>query len=100
MQTKLILGTPAGALRTQENDVEMDYDGGRVVLTADSQVFGRKSDLQQMTLVLNYSEDEPMREWPTSRQERAERRFTALILEDATEAQLAQIRQILGSSPQ
>ena len=98
MQTSLILETPIGALRTQENDVEMDYDGGRVVLVADAQTFGRKSDLQQVTAVLNYASDEPMRAWPTSRQDRADRRFTLLVVEGATEAQLAQIRALLADS--
>lgn len=96
----LQLSTKADAIRLQENDVEMDSDGGRVVLVADSAVLGRKSDLQQLTVVLNYVDDEPMRSWPTTRQERQDRRFALLVIEGATEEELAQVRQLLGNEPQ
>jgi hypothetical protein len=79
----------APGIRLQENDVNMDADGGRVVLVADANslpkelVKGRA--LSNVTIVLNYREDEPMSAWPTTREERTRRRFRVTITEEVAE---------------
>jgi hypothetical protein len=86
------LKTPAGAVRLEENDVEKDFDGGRVVLLADN---GEKAKtaanpagnalfedgILGITVVISYRKDEPMRDWPSVREEIAKRRFTLHITE-------------------
>lgn len=84
-KSKAILDSGAGALRLQENDVNMDADGGRVVLVADATTLpkdlAKGEDLSNITIVLNYREDEPMKKWPTTREDRAKRRFRVVIEE-------------------
>jgi hypothetical protein len=88
------LTLPLGALRLTENDVEKDFDGGRIVLTGDnseaaktpSNPSGDKltEDLKIMavSVVINYRKDEPMRDWPSIREDIAKRRFSIRIWEE------------------
>ena len=85
MAEKVMLDT-GFVLRCQENDVQMDYDGGRIVLVADAPALGDElvegpEKLAQVTVVLNYRRDEPMMRWPVVREDRARRRFRLQITE-------------------
>nr|PZN59861.1 MAG: hypothetical protein DIU58_17185 [Sphaerobacter thermophilus] len=85
MAEKVLLDTGC-VLRCQENDIHMDYDGGRVVLVADAPALGDElvegpEKLGQVTVVLNYRRDDPMAKWPVLREERARRRFRLQITE-------------------
>lgn len=77
------------SIRLQENDVNMDADGGRIVLVADVSSLPKEltkgEDLTNITVVLNHREDEPMKKWPTTREERAKRRFRLVITEESAE---------------
>lgn len=86
---KAIFQSPVGVMRLQENDVEMDVDGGRVVLVADnteSDSLFEEFRIAGVTVVLNYRKDEPMRKWPVTRTERSSRRFTLVIYEEEIES--------------
>ncbi len=86
--------SPPGALRVQENDIQKNYDGGRIVLVGDNgeqaktpgnpsgTQLSKEFDLGQITVMLNYLADEPMRDWPEKRAEIAARRFTLHITEE------------------
>ena len=85
MADRVLLDT-GYVLRCQENDIQMDYDGGRVVLVADAPALGDElvegaEKLGQVTVVLNYRRDDPMAKWPIVREERARRRFRITISE-------------------
>lgn len=86
-------------LRVQVNDVEQLGEGGRVVLVADGNCLGksfvRETDIQQVTVVLNYLEDDSMRAYPSMRLNDANERYSVMIVEHMTPAQLGQIRAIL-----
>jgi hypothetical protein len=85
---------PAGAFRVIENDVEKDFDGGRIVLAADNGEFAKteanpagdvlseNEKIMSITLTINYRKDEPMREWPSVRDEIAKRRFNIRVWEE------------------
>ncbi|MDB4948901.1 MAG: hypothetical protein JWM27_1550 [Gemmatimonadetes bacterium] len=95
---QVIFATPLDAFRLQENDLNMDYDGGRVVLVGEQDgALEAATEVQGATLVLSYRRDEPMRRWPLSREDRARRRFTVLVLEDTTEQELHAVRAALGA---
>lgn len=73
-------------VRLTENDIMQDADGGRIVLGADSRDLGvdiveGEEKLAQATLVFNYRQDDPMKKYPLSRRERAERRFEIVVNE-------------------
>jgi hypothetical protein len=85
--------TPLGALRVAENDVEKDFDGGRVALVADNGEQAKtetnpsgdalfEDKILGISVVINYRKDEPMRDWPSIREEIAKRRFTLHITEE------------------
>jgi hypothetical protein len=86
--------TPAGAFRLTENDVEKDFDGGRIVLVADNgdqakspanpagDALSEDAKITGITVVINYRKDEPMRAWPSLRDDIAKRRFTVRITEE------------------
>jgi hypothetical protein len=80
MSQRNILQTDFSAILT-ENDVEGAYDGGRVVLTAQTAEL-QKRGIQQVTVLVNYTTDDPMHDWPTTRQERESRRFRITVAED------------------
>lgn len=90
MAERLKLELPIGSLRVTENDIDMDADGGRIVLTADAPALGELQEaphfITQVTVVINYRKDEPMKEYPNRREERAKRRFS-LTIEEATQKQ-------------
>jgi hypothetical protein len=90
----VIFATAIDAVRLQENDRNMDFDGGRVVLVGASPE--ADAEVQGTTLVVNYRRDEPMDRWPLTREERAARRFTLLVLEGAGPDDLAAVGQALG----
>lgn len=89
---KIDLQLPHAAFRVTENDIEKDYDGGRIVLIADNGEQAKTSDnpkgtklvkagIMSMTVIINYNEDEPMKDWPAVREEIAKRRFNVHIWE-------------------
>lgn len=86
---------PHGAFRVTENDVEKDFDGGRIVLSADNGEQAKTTDNPKGTklakasilgvmVVINYNEDDPMREFPSTRDEVSKRRFNVHIWEEPT----------------
>lgn len=90
------LKLPHGAFRLIENDVEKDYDGGRVVIQADNGDAAKTSDnpkgnklakdkIQGITIIINYMEDEAMKDWPAIREDIAKRRFNVHIWEQEME---------------
>jgi hypothetical protein len=84
-----IFQTPEGAVRLQINDVELDADGGRVVLVADNSdasggdALSEDQKVMQVSLIINYRKDEPMRIWPSLRPEIAAKRYTITVTEAA-----------------
>lgn len=98
-----IFETPEGAVRLTENDINMDANGGRVVLVADARDLGvdiveGDEKLAQVTVVLNYRMDEPMAKFPVTREDRAKRRFT-LTLTEVTDKQAAVARARVADRP-
>lgn len=95
MAERLKLKLPIGAFRVTENDVDMDTNGGRIVLTADAPALGDMQEaphfITQVTVTINYRKDEPMKAYPNRREERAKRRFS-LEIEEATEKQSEEAR--------
>lgn len=95
MPERLKLKLPVGAFRITENDIDMDADGGRIVLTADAPALGELVEapnfITQVTVVINYRKDEPMKAYPNRREDRAKRRFSVEI-DEATEKQSEEAR--------
>lgn len=82
----VVFQSPEGSVRLTENDVEQDADGGRIVLVADAPSLGNdfvegEEKVSNITLVINYRRDDPMRKWPATREDRARRRFTVNVKE-------------------
>lgn len=89
----LDLRFPHGAFRVSENELEKDFDGGRVVLAADNGEQAKTTDnpkgnklikasIMGVTVTINYNDDEPMKDWPSVREEIAKRRFNVHIWEE------------------
>lgn len=71
--------------RCTENDVEHDYDGGRVLLGAVQAQ--ETNELAGGNLVLVFNHDEPMREFPVSRADK-QGKYYRVTVEEVTEADL------------
>lgn len=94
MATTTKLKTPKGSLRVTENDIERPYDGGRIVLVADNGEFAKTADnpsgdklsedmkIMGITVIINYRKDDPMKEWPSTKEDMEKKRYVLTITEE------------------
>lgn len=77
-----IFETEAREVRLTENDVQTPGDGGRVVLVAQSKALKKATGADLVTVIFNYSDDEDMQKWPYMKEDRINRRFKLLVVEE------------------
>lgn len=74
-------------LRVTTNDINQDFDGGRVVFEGQEKRLQKETGVGLVTLLLAFTEDEDMVAYPNSREERQNRRFRVVLTEiDAEES--------------
>lgn len=69
-------------MRLANNDVNTDQDGGRIILEGQNERMRRRQHIGLVTFMIGYLRDEVMGIWPVSREERQNRRFRVLIVEE------------------
>ncbi len=75
-------------LRVTTNDINQDFDGGRIVIEGQEKRLQKETGVALVTLLLAFAEDEDMVTYPNSREERQARRFRVVLTEvlDSEEA--------------
>ena len=68
--------------RLTTNDVNQDYDGGRIVIEGQEKALLKEQGVALCTLLLAYAEDEDMLPYPNEREERQQRRFRVVLYEE------------------